>query len=424
MALVIVGGIGGAILGAGTAVGALGGAALGALGGGLLGGSSSSPNIDMSGQNAAALQQANISADQLQFAKDQAAKAESRQAQFDPKFQAILDQQLTSSKTQDARSAEQWNQYTSTFLPLEQKLASDAIGYNTEGRRTAAGAEARAGVDAAFQRTHDAMTRDLGRAGISQTAGRGATLDAAQRFAQAKASAGADRVARNQVETQGMSLVDNAAKFGRNMTSTGLQAAALATQAGQAGANTLGTQQQTYNASLSPTLQAYQGAGNSAQGAGATYAGINSQNLQQQQVSNQGMAGLGSLAGTLLTSPTAMSTLGSIFSSKDYKHRIGSVSGKHARQSLENAPVERWKYKKGIADEAEHIGPYVEDMKDSGATKGKSLDVISTLGLHHAAISDMSKDVKAIKRAITGSPKMKHTRRTLADADAVAEGGE
>lgn len=359
------------------------------------------PTIDMSGQNQAALQQAGISKDQLAFAKEQAGRAEQRQAMFDPKFLEIINQQLESSRANDARSAQQWQQYTNLFMPAEQRMAETAANYDTPGRRAAAASEAVAGVDAQFQRGREAQNRDLGRAGVSLTSGRALTLDSAQRFAQAKAAAGADRQARNQVEATGMSLTDNVAKFGRGLPSTGLEAARLALGGSQAAGGSLSQQQSTYNASLVPSMQGYNNASGSTQAAGMQFGNIAQTALAQQQMANAGMAGLGQLAGQL----------GSAYLLSDPKSKTvhGKVNESKARESIESVKVYDWTYKDGEGDGGRHIGR-MAGSNDVDTPSGKAIDVASEFGLHRAAIADISKDVKAIKKSLASKG------RSLSDA--------
>jgi len=372
---------------------------------------------DTSGLNAAAVQNSQISAEQLQLAREQAAKAEARQAAFDPKFQAILDASLESQKTADARSEEQWQQYLTIGKPAEDRMAETAANYDTVGRRDEAAAAARAGVEQEAAAQREAQQRTLNRAGVSMSSGRSLTLDNASRLTQAKASAGAAQAARDKVEATGMSLTDNVAKFGRGLTSTGLQAAQLALSAGSSASGTLGQQQSTYNSSLTPVLSAYSGASGAASASGSTYGQI--AGIQSQAASNTmaGLAGLGSLAGQL----------GSAYimaSSRTLKTRIGPVSGKEARRLLDGSVVERWKYKPGVADEGEHIGRYAGDIPGD-PMEGKGIDVISELGLHHAAIKEISAEVhhlsKRLSLADRAQKKPVHGgRKSLADMKEVA----
>ncbi len=340
--------------------------------------------------NRAAETNAQLGLEQAALARQQYADAQKRQAIFDPKFSAMIDAALKSQQTQDDRSAQQWDQYTTTFMPAEKKLADASMSYDTPGRREEVAGQARAGVANEFAAARDEFGRTLGRRGVSLSSGNGASLAMSGQLAEAKASAAADRSARNQVEATGLSLLDNTVKTGRGLASTGLQAAGLALNAGGTAGGGLGQQQSTYNASMAPAANFYSGATGSTNSAAGIFGTVAKIQQQSQSQGLAGLAGLGPLGTTLL-----------LGSSKDFKDPVGKVSGKAARKSLEDAPVERWRYKPGMFDGAEHIGPYVEDMEGSGATKGKALDVISTLGLHHAAIADVSKELKKLNRRLS-----------------------
>jgi hypothetical protein len=238
----------------------------------------------------------NIAGQQQQFANDELAAARLRQQEFDAKYGTLINNALASQATQDGRSDEAWKQYTSLFMPAQQKLVDTAMNYDTAGRRMAAGNEAVAGVNAQLNAQRDAMGRDLRRAGVSLSSGRSATLNAAQRFAQAKQAAAADRAARLQVENTGIGLVNNAVQAGNSVANTAGQFAGLGLQAGTLGSNALAQKQSTYNASLLPSMH---GLSNASTSFGRTA----DLGLQRQRQDSAGLAGLGQLAGTVLTSP-------------------------------------------------------------------------------------------------------------------------
>jgi hypothetical protein len=52
---------------------------------------------------------------------------------------------------------------------------------------------------------------------------------------------------------------------------------------------------------------------------------------------------------------------------------------------LQRIPIEAWKYKEGVADEGEHIGPYAEDVNrefgDEAAPGGEKLDPVTMNGI-------------------------------------------
>lgn len=352
---------------------------------------------DYSGVNAAAVQNADIGREQLAMARDQAAKAEARQAKFDPTFDAILKSALDSQKTSDARSEEQWQQYLKIGMPAENRLAETAANYDTEGRRNEAEAAARAGIEREGAAAREAQSRTLGRAGISLGSGRALTLDNASRLQQSKASVGAGQAARDKVEATGMSLTDNVAKFGRGMTSTGLQAAQLALGGGSAATNTLGGQQSTYNASLAPALQGYSGAVGSTSAAGSLFGQAANGQAQANQGVLSGLAGLGSLAGTIM-------------SSRELKEEVGDVDPEEALAAVRKPQVKAWRY---LGQEQVEVGPMAEDVHEAtGLGNGKTLSVVSELGMLRGAVQALANRVDKPGRKV-------HSRRSLGDVQDV-----
>jgi hypothetical protein len=361
---------------------ALGGLAATALTGG--GG-----GVNTAGQKAAGGLQLDL-AKQLQgLGTTELGTARTRQAQFDPQFQQIIDAALASQTTSNQRSGDVWNTYKA-LEPAQRRLADMAADYGSTGKSDAMAAEARAGVDANLARARDAMGRDIRRTGGSLSAGRGQTLDAAQRFASAKLSAGADRAARQNVENTSIGLnsavanmANPTASLAGNFTQQGLSA-------GQAAAGTTGLQQQTYNASLQPTFNAFQGANSAAGGAGNTFNGVASTQLQQNAQDNQGYAGLGSLIGTL--------GAGYFLSDRKTKKVGKEVSGKRALRDVEDAKVYDYKYKPGLGDGKRHIGR-MAGKGDIDTPQGKAIDVRSELGRHGAAIKELAKEVRGLASA-------------------------
>lgn len=356
---------------------------------------------DTSGQNRAAEANAAIAGRQQDLAERSYADAQARQARFDPRFEQLIDSALASQQTQDARSAEQWDLYRELGLPAERRLADAAANFDTPERRAQEAEAAVAGVDRQFEAQRDAQRRQLARTGSSVSGNRALTLDAASRFANAKTSAAADRNARRQVEATGLSLTDAVAARGRGMTSTGLQAAGLALNAGNTAGGNLGQQQSTYNASLAPTMGFYQGAVGANNSAGSIYGDIARTQQQSNQGTLAGLAGLGGLAGTLLTAPMGGTLLGTMIGSDPKTKDVhGEVSGKKALRTLASAKVYDWTYKKGEGDGRRHLGRMAGEG-DVDTSRGKAIDVISEIGTHHAAIAELARDVKSLKRRLS-----------------------
>ena len=174
--------------------------------------------------SAAADKQSAIARRQQDLAEKQYADTQARQAKFDPLYEQMMTSTLQDAQTARERGADQWNQYLTTFRPLEEKMASTAANYDTTERRNQEAADAVSGVTTQFDKAQQAQTRNLSRAGIALDSGRALTLGETADFAKAKAAAGADRTARKQVEATGINLVHGAAAFGRNQTGTALTA--------------------------------------------------------------------------------------------------------------------------------------------------------------------------------------------------------
>lgn len=347
---------------------------------------------DMSGVNAAAVQNAEIGREQAALAREQMADNRARQAEYDPLFKKLIQSSIDSQKTANDQSAEQWKSYRDTWQPLEKKLADTAANYDTPERRASEAATAVADVGTQFGAQRQALTRDINRAGMTLTGGKALALESGSRMDEAKAAAGASSNARRQVEQAGISLVDNAARFGRNMTSTGLQTAQLALSAGNNAGNTIGQQQSTINSGLAGAQGFYQGAVGANSSAGNLLTGV--ANIQQQNnQANQQM--LGSLIGTGATAAMLMS-------SSETKDVEGDVDPQAALKSVVDTPVKAWRYKEG--DRRLRLGPMAEDVAAStGIGDGMALDIATELGTLRAAVQALAKGKGSTKQlALSG----------------------
>lgn len=338
--------------------------------------------------------------EQADIARSLYTQGQADRAVFDPKFAAILDNTLQQMQQQGQRSDQLWNSYTANFLPNAEKFAQTALNYDTAGRRNEAEAAARGrvAVDAAAAR--DAQTRNLNRAGISLDAGTALALDRASRLTEAKMAGGAGDLARRNVEATGLQLNQAAAGLGQGIVGTSQQQAGQALQAGQAGSGVLATQQATRNAALAPS-QVFYGGATSATGAAAGNANTQtSLNLQNEAQKNAGWAGLGSLAGTLLTAPKD-SIVGGWLSDRKSKTVHGKVSGKKALATLGDAAVYDYTYKPGMGDGGRHVGRMAGKGDPKGADGMRRISAQDEVGLHHAAINELAKEVRTLNRAVT-----------------------
>jgi hypothetical protein len=95
---------------------------------------------------------------------------------------------------------------------------------------------------------------------------------------------------------------------------------------------------------------------------------------------------------------TGIGKVTTLISSKDYKEDKKEIKEDKALKAILNMPIEKWKYKKGIADESEHIGPYAEDFKkETGMGSGKEISVQDSIGLIMKSIQDLNAKIDNIK---------------------------
>lgn len=312
--------------------------------------------------------------------------------------QQVSDMQINSAKTAEDRAAQQWNQYQSTFQPIEQKMAQEAMQYGTVADQEQSANQAGADVAKQFENQKATAQRQLASMGVRPNAGNFMAANRETDAAEAAARAAAMTSQRQAVKDKGISLRAGAAAFGRNQTNTAGQQVGLSTASGSAATQSAG-------AGIGSNLAA------SGQVAGGYGAQIGAQNTSiqanlglgslmnagyQTQVGASGnaMAGLGQLAGTgAMLYAGSQGWLGAA-SSKDYKEDKAPVSEEAAVRAFQKLPVESWSYKEGLGDGGRHVGPYAEDVQrelgDVVAPGGKQIDLISMSGAQAAAIKGLA----------------------------------
>ena len=354
------------------------------------GGGGSAP--DNSGVNAAALKQAELSKEQLDWAKQVYAEQAPSRAASAARANSVSDAQLA-SMTQNDAIAKDYNDYAkSTFRPLEQKMVSDAQAYDTPERQNAEAAKAVAGVEAQTSQAQAAQQRNMSRMGVNPNSGKwGASfnLDAA------KAKAGAASSARSQVETQGYARKADAANLGRGLASSQATSAGVALNAGNA-ASANGQAVNNINAQGNSIMtQGFSGASNSMASSGSLYGQSAQLQSQANASGNAQMGQMGQLAGMFMAS-----------SDVRLKTDIRGIKPKAALEAINNTPVSKWKYKEDShADDGgkEHTGPMAQDvqatMGNKVAPNGTAIDLISMNGVTMAAIQELSKKVDRLAGA-------------------------
>lgn len=341
------------------------------------------PNIGI-----AALKQAQLGEDWLKFANEQFTVANDRQKEQDKLANEVTQQQLDASKQAQGWATEDRDRYQNKFIPLQDQFIEKAQNWDSPERQQQMAAEAKADVMTNAAQQRQATQRQQASMGVSPTSGRYAGVDRAAEGATALAAAGAENNARNTVRNQAMSLQGDAINLGSGLGVNPATSLGLSSSAASAGYGTTASNNAQAAGNSSIVGAGYQGAMN---GYGQQANILNQQfqnNLAQQQMNNQSSSslwgGIGSLAGMGLMA----------FSSKELKEDKTPIDDGAALEAINSMPVEGWKYKEGVADEGQHIGPYAEDFqRATGKGNGKMINMVDGMGLTMKAIQDLSKKV-------------------------------
>lgn len=347
----------------------------------------------------AAVMQAQTGQDWLNFAKEQFAVGNERQAVIDEMTGKVTEAQLKGMTDANARADQQWKRYQEVFLPAQDKYIDEAMNWDSPARQAAAAAEAKGDVMSNAAATKQASARNMASMGVSPTSGRYAGVDRAGDLGTALASAGAQNTARNQVRTQGLALKEGVANMAQGATSTSAQQSSLGLNSGNSATGNINAANGQWQANNQIMGQGFQGAMAGYAGQANTMNNLYGNQLSawnaQQQANSASSAGLMSGIGSLVGSGAALFAL----SSKELKEDKRPADG--ALEAVENMPVEQWKYKDGIADGGEHIGPYAEDFQAAtGKGDGKTIPIVDAIGVTMGAVQELSKNMKDISNKV------------------------
>lgn len=339
------------------------------------------------------------------LAEKQYAKQDAIYEEFKPILRDAITKSVAASDLSTQRSNDAWADYNATWKPVEQKLASESLSIGSPGRldqeAQRAGGMATEQVDQALQENE----RTLQMAGASPE--KIAALQASGRVQGAKTVAGAQYAGRSAQESKAMAYLDNAARFGRNMTSTGLETARLAgAQTAQAQGG-VGGVQGAAGAGAAAAGGLLSGAVDANSSAGQLYLGQYNAQAQADQA-NKGVFGdiLGAGAGLLGMSKNGAGTgLGMFLSSEELKDVGAEVDGKAASVMVEKSPSKYWRYKPGEGDGSTkaRMGPTAQSLADVApeVSDGHQVDGIAMLGLHHAAIGGHAARLRSIEKRLS-----------------------
>lgn len=271
-----------------------------AFGGGKGGGSAPSPDPQI---GLAALKNAEIGEDWLDFAREQFEVGNVRQEDMDDLTRAVTDQQLYTAEQQQQWADEDRARYTDKFLPLQDEFIEEASNYGSPERQAAAAAEAKADVRSAVDQQRQISGRQMAAMGINPASGRSRAITSSEDINAALASAGAQNSARTMVRDKGLALKADAVNLGNGLPAQAANAAGVGLNAGNSATGNTNQAMTSWRANTGIMGQGFAGAqqGYANQGNilnnlyGTQVSAYNSQN----QANSAASAGIGSAIGTI-----------------------------------------------------------------------------------------------------------------------------
>lgn len=303
----------------------------------------------------------------------------------------VAQSQLELMDQTKAQGDDYYSHWKANAQPLETALADEAAVAGTEAKQQEAVDRAVADAQGGYTRALNQALRQGRRYGVNPAATTGALA-----VMQAQNTAGAATAAREKEKALGYAKKLDVAGLLRGMTGASQGAYSVANQSGNSAvANQMAPGQ---------ALQSGMAAGASTVGSGRQLlqSGLGTILSSQTAISeaNARMAmggddGFGAMLGGLGSLGQGLAAMGVGFSSKKVKtakRKTGAVL-----RGVRNLDIEDWKYKKGVADEGRHTGPYAEDVRrefgDQAAPGGKVLDMISMQGIMLKAIQELADKV-------------------------------
>lgn len=185
---------------------------------------------------------------------------------------------LNEAQRQGKFGAEEVDRYRTTFRPVQDRMVSDAMSWDSAGRLESEAGKAKADVVSSAQQQRDATSRSMMSMGVNPNSGRFAAMSNAVDTMTALGAAGAQNAARDGIRLQAQQLRGNAAQLGNQVLSNGQQANQLSMAATGAAHNARvvgqNTAMQARNLGLAATGVGNTSAGLSVGNQGAGYQGI------------------------------------------------------------------------------------------------------------------------------------------------------
>jgi len=246
----------------------------------------------------AAQQNAEVGREALEFSKQVYEEGKPRQAEYDELIRQVVDQQMRIAGKQENASDDYISYMKSTFRPIEESLASDAMSFDTEAKRAELAGRAGADVEQAAAISDAGLRRDAARYGINPADAAFQDQMSGNALNKTIMKVGAMNNARTQARAEGRALKFDVAGLGRGLPGAGSTAAGVAINAG---GNAAGTAALPGQAARSDAALAQQGFGTAIganQSAGNLYSNVFGAQMEGYRADQQAKAGTAAGVGT------------------------------------------------------------------------------------------------------------------------------
>lgn len=270
--------------------------------GGKGGGGGSAPAPDPA-IGAAAMKNAQIGEDWLNFAKEQFAVGNTRQNEMDALTNNVIGQQLNTQDQQNKWALEDRTRYKDVFQPLQDEFVNTAKNYDSPEKQAEAAAEAKADVMSAANQQQQVNMRTMASMGLNPASGRFQGQARADNLNTALSAAGAQNAARQTVRDKALALKADAINIGSGLPSQSAAAAGLGLNAGNSATGNSAQANGNWRANVGIMGQGFggaqQGYANQANVLNNLYGNQVQQWSAQQQANSTSAAGTGQLVGSL-----------------------------------------------------------------------------------------------------------------------------
>jgi len=273
--------------------------------GGGKGGSAPDPNPGMVASAEAAK---TVAASNEKIASDSLAFYKQQYEDLKPLFEQITSSQLETDAATRKQAQEYYDDYKTTYRPVEQKMVKDALDYNTDAKREQLATTASGDVTQAFGVARGQQNRQLAAAGIRPDSNRFAALNNNLIVQEALGKAGAQNKARVDAEGLGYARLQDAVSLGKGLPGNSTTSYGVSINAGNSAGANANASYASMNQGYGTAINANNAAANAYGTAGNIYGQEFSGRMQgynaQQQAAGGFWKGVGGLVGTGLSMGT------------------------------------------------------------------------------------------------------------------------